>query len=653
MDRNGEVMNDNDQYSLRGRVFNKLREDILAGNYEENCELKEAAISKELGVSRTPVREALRQLELEGLVSIIPNKGAYVKGITAKDIYDIYVMRSYLEGLCARWACEHITLEQLEELEEIVYLSKFHIEKEHWDQIFELDNRFHLLLYQACGSKVLEHILTDYHHYVERVRKNTLSSRERASKAGEEHGAILEALKKKDEETAERLANEHIFRSLANIKHQGLDAGTMYVITFYRRGHYVVIALYGMMLLFFSNMYGSLKIGQYRRIEVLLSQFLSLLLTNILFYFIISLLAFGFVNPFVLCLIMAAEMVVTTLWNSLVIYFYNSIFQPWKLLLIYGERSAKDLIYKVETRRDKYAIYDSINIAEGMEAIKQKMQDFHAVIIGDITAECRNDLLKYCYMCEKRAYVVPKLSDLILMGAERIHVFDTPFLLSRGYALSFDERLLKRLLDLVLSFVLLVVTSPILVLVSAAVKLCDGGPVFYRQVRCTKDDQLFTIIKFRSMVVDAESSEGPVLASRHDDRVTVVGRFLRASRLDELPQLFNILKGDMSFVGPRPERPEMIQAYERDMPEFRFRTRVKAGLTGYAQVYGKYNTSPYDKLKLDLFYIENYSLWQDIKLILMTLKTVLKPSAAEGVPGEQPDPGTQSGRTTDKGGTGR
>ena len=204
-------MNDNDQYSLRGRVFNKLREDILAGNYEENCELKEAAISKELGVSRTPVREALRQLELEGLVSIIPNKGAYVKGITAKDIYDIYVMRSYLEGLCARWACEHITLEQLEELEEIVYLSKFHIEKEHWDQIFELDNRFHLLLYQACGSKV------------ERVRKNTLSSRERASKAGEEHGAILEALKKKDEETAERLANEHIFRSLANIKHQGLD----------------------------------------------------------------------------------------------------------------------------------------------------------------------------------------------------------------------------------------------------------------------------------------------------------------------------------------------------------------------------------------------------------------------------------------------
>ena len=216
-------MNDLDQFSLRGRVFNTLREDILAGNYAEREELKEAAISKELGVSRTPVREALRQLELEGLVSIIPNKGAYVNGITAKDIYDIYVIRSYLEGLCARWACEHITKEQLEELEEIVYLSKFHIEKEHWDQIFELDNRFHLSLYAACGSKVLHHILADYHHYVERVRKNTLSSKDRANKASEEHGDILEALKHKDGKTAERLANEHIFQSLANIKHQGLE----------------------------------------------------------------------------------------------------------------------------------------------------------------------------------------------------------------------------------------------------------------------------------------------------------------------------------------------------------------------------------------------------------------------------------------------
>ncbi len=212
-----------DKYSLRGKVFYKIREDILAGNYSEKDELKEATISKELGVSRTPVREALRQLELEGLVSIIPNKGAYVNGITAKDIYDIYVIRSYLEGLCAKWACENITNEQIEELDEIIYLSEFHIQKRHWDQIFELDNRFHLAMYKACGSRILEHILSDYHHYVERVRKNTLSSEERAGMASEEHKAILQSVRDKDEQLAEKLANEHILKSIANIKHQGLD----------------------------------------------------------------------------------------------------------------------------------------------------------------------------------------------------------------------------------------------------------------------------------------------------------------------------------------------------------------------------------------------------------------------------------------------
>jgi DNA-binding GntR family transcriptional regulator len=176
-----------------------------------------------MGVSRTPVREALRQLELEGLVTIIPNKGAYVNGITAKDIFDIYEIRSYLEGLCAKWACRNITKEQLEELDEITYLSDFHIQKEHWEQIFELDNRFHLLLYEACGSKVLEHILADYHHYVERVRKNTLSSKDRAAEAAKEHKAILDAVRTKEEDLAEKLANEHIYRSLDNIKKQGMD----------------------------------------------------------------------------------------------------------------------------------------------------------------------------------------------------------------------------------------------------------------------------------------------------------------------------------------------------------------------------------------------------------------------------------------------
>lgn len=409
-------------------------------------------------------------------------------------------------------------------------------------------------------------------------------------------------------------------------------ADTMYVYQFYRRGHYVIIALYAVILFFFSNMYGGLKIGQLRRIEVMLSQYLSLFLSNIVMYVVISLLAFRFVSPFVLVLLMLSEMVLSTIWNVITIHIYNRIFQPWKILLIYeGEYSAMNLVNKVETRRDKYAIYDAISVDAGMDAIADRIQYFQAVIIGDISAVKRNDLLKYCYANQIRAYVVPKLSDIILMGGDRIHVFDTPFVLSKGYTLSFDQRLIKRILDLFLAVFATILTSWIMLFTAIAIKLSDGGPVLYRQTRCTEKNRQFTIYKFRSMVVDAEKDGVARLAEREDERITAVGRFIRATRIDELPQLFNIIRGDMSFVGPRPERPEIIEQYMSDMPEFQFRTRVKAGLTGYAQIYGKYNTTPYDKLKLDLFYIENYTLWIDIKIILMTVKTVLKKEATDGI----------------------
>lgn len=217
------LQNENDdKYSLRGRVFNFIREGILSGRYAENEELKENTIGTELGVSRTPVREALRQLELEGLVHIIPNKGAYVTGISAKDVRDIYTIRSYLEGLCARWACENITEEQLNAAEEVIYLSEFHTEKGHFDQIVELDSKFHKLIYDACGSKVLEHELTVFHHYVERIRKITLSMEERAKRSNAEHTAILNAIRARDKELAERLAHEHIICTIENIEKHNL-----------------------------------------------------------------------------------------------------------------------------------------------------------------------------------------------------------------------------------------------------------------------------------------------------------------------------------------------------------------------------------------------------------------------------------------------
>jgi DNA-binding GntR family transcriptional regulator len=211
-----------DKYSLRGRVFHKLREDILSGKYEEHEELKEVAIGEEMGVSRTPVREAFRQLELEGLIQIIPNKGAYVTGITEKDVKDIYLIRSLLEGLCARWATEHITKEQLDEMEENVYLADFHAKKGHLEQLAELDNRFHDILYEACDSKMLEHQLKDFHSYVLRVRKKTLSNEKRGPKSNEEHRAICEAIKAGNADLAEQLAHQHMINAYENMVKNGL-----------------------------------------------------------------------------------------------------------------------------------------------------------------------------------------------------------------------------------------------------------------------------------------------------------------------------------------------------------------------------------------------------------------------------------------------
>ena len=211
-----------DKYSLRGRVFNKLREDILSGKYQDHEELKEVAIGEELGVSRTPVREAFRQLELEGLIQIVPNKGAYVTGITAKDVKDIYMIRSSLEGMCARLATENITEGQLEELEENVYLASFHASKGHMEQMTELDNRFHHILYEACDSKMLEKLLQDFHQYVMRIRKKTLSTKERGIASNEEHRQIMEAIKAKNPDEAQRLANMHMNNAYDNMVKNGL-----------------------------------------------------------------------------------------------------------------------------------------------------------------------------------------------------------------------------------------------------------------------------------------------------------------------------------------------------------------------------------------------------------------------------------------------
>ncbi|MBQ8724787.1 MAG: sugar transferase, partial [Oscillospiraceae bacterium] len=280
---------------------------------------------------------------------------------------------------------------------------------------------------------------------------------------------------------------------------------------------------------------------------------------------------------------------------------------------------------KMSRRVDKYMICESVSADKSWTEIEDAIDRYEGVILCEMPGQLRNDILKYCFAKKIRVYVAPKISDIIIRGAEEIRLFDTPLLLCRNRGLAPEQRLVKRIFDLVFSLAVGIIALPIGLICALCIKIEDGGPVFYKQQRLTIDDRLFNVYKFRSMVVDAEKN-GPQLATESDSRITKVGRFLRKCRLDEIPQILNILKGDMSVVGPRPERPELAREYVQEMPEFDFRLRVKAGLTGYAQVTGLYDTCAYDKLKMDLMYIEQYSLLLDIRIIMMTIKTVLFPS---------------------------
>lgn len=401
---------------------------------------------------------------------------------------------------------------------------------------------------------------------------------------------------------------------------------------FYIKGDLLIIALYAVLLLFFYSTYGGTKIGYLKPFDVYLSQVFSTIMANGMVFAVLSLMNAGLVNVKPIFIMTGLEMLFNLIWVFASDAIYKMVFPPRQLLLVHGERPIEDILYKFGTRKDRYNIAECINISKGLETVKEEiLQRYDGVVLWDIPTSDRNVLMKYCYNLSIRVYMMPKIPDVIVMGCEKMHLFDTPILLTREYALRIEQRFVKRTIDLVCAILLVLITSPIMLLTAIIIKISDRGPVFYKQVRCTINNKEFHIIKFRSMRVDAEKDGVARLASKGDPRITPFGRFIRTVRIDELPQLFNIIKGDMSFIGPRPERPEIIKQYMEDMPEFAFRTKVKAGLAGYAQVYGKYNTTPYDKLKLDLTYIENYSVWLDIKLMLLTLKVLITPDSTEGV----------------------
>ena len=399
--------------------------------------------------------------------------------------------------------------------------------------------------------------------------------------------------------------------------------------TYYGMGKYVLAGVYGLLLLVLFSAFDGFKFGYLKTIDALLSQWISVLIANFITYWQLCLIANVVITPVPMLILTLVGGAITFACVLAYTWIYHKLYVPKNMAMIFGRDDAITLKFKMETRPDKYYIKKLIPIEDGFESICKQIVNYDAVIINDVNAEIRNDILKFCYRNHIRTYVTPKLSDIIVRGSTSITLFDTPLLLVKGNGLTPIERFFKRLLDLVLCLPIAVVAAPFMVLIAIAIKAEDGGPVFYKQARTTLNGKVFNILKFRSMVVDAEKY-GAIPATEKDPRITKVGRFTRATRLDELPQLLNIIKGDMSIVGPRPERVEHMEKYGADIPEFDFRTKVKGGLTGFAQIYGKYNTSPYDKIRLDLMYIENYSLLLDIKLILMTIRIILKKESTEG-----------------------
>lgn len=398
------------------------------------------------------------------------------------------------------------------------------------------------------------------------------------------------------------------------------------------KGNWLVIVVYGILLFIFTSFYGGYRIGYYRREDVIFSNILALIFTNTVTYLQTCLIGRALMNVGPFFGMTALQAILAWMWGMGANELYIRMFPPHKMLLVYGgNHLAKSLIQKMVGRSEKYTIQEVIDIDVGLAEICEKVMTYEAVVFCDLPAKLRNRLLKFCFENSIRSYTTPKISDILIRGAVDINLFDTPLLLNRNHGLSFEQRFLKRMVDLVVSSIGLVVASPFMLITAIAIKVYDRGPVLYKQKRLTLNGREFYVYKFRSMIVDAEKKNGAQLSTQNDNRITPIGKVIRMIRFDELPQIWNIFRGDMSIVGPRPERPEIAEQYLKQMPEFGYRLKVKAGLTGFAQVMGKYNTTPYDKLKLDLMYISRFSLLEDFKLILMTIKILFRRESTTGI----------------------
>lgn len=400
---------------------------------------------------------------------------------------------------------------------------------------------------------------------------------------------------------------------------------------FYNRGNLLMIALFMFVYFLFARIYNAFLISVNRISEMIYSQVLAALITDGISYLIIALLVKGFPNIIPGVMAIAGQIAMSLIWCFLAHRWYFRSFPPQKTMIVYDVREGMEKLIDQYDLECKFEVTEILQVTDVINHL-ERLNTIETVFLSGIHSHERNIILKYCIEHRIQVYVIPRVGDVLMSGAQQVHMFHLPMLRTGRYNPQPEYRILKRLADLLIAGVATVILSPIMIITAIVIKAYDRGPVFYSQIRLTQDGKEFGVLKFRSMKVNAEKDGVARLSSgENDPRITPVGRIIRKCRIDELPQLLNILKGDMTIVGPRPERPSIAAEYEKVMPEFRLRLQAKAGLTGYAQVYGKYNTTPYDKLLMDLMYISHANLLDDLFIMFATVKILFMPESTEGV----------------------
>jgi len=402
-------------------------------------------------------------------------------------------------------------------------------------------------------------------------------------------------------------------------------------VTFFKRGHWLILLLYVMLYFTIGRIYDAFKMSYNSKGEMVYSQILSLFEVNVIMYIVAWLLIRHAPAVVPVLGVFVIQIIFAIVWSFLSQEWYFRTFPANKTVVVWDMRQGISSLIDEYNLTKKYKVVATVSAEECISDLSI-LDDADTVFLVGVHSHDRNIIAKYCLMHDVKAFLIPRVGDLIITGARRTHMFHLLMLKVERYNMTYEYLIAKRIGDIILSLIAIVLFSPIIIITALCIKLEDRGPVIYKQIRLTKDGKEFPIYKFRSMRTDAEKDGVARLSTGdNDDRITKVGHVIRKVRIDELPQLFNILKGDLTIVGPRAERPELASEYEKELPEFALRLQVKAGLTGYAQVYGKYNTTPYDKLLMDLMYIANASIFEDLRIIFATVKILFMPESTEGI----------------------